>query len=228
MATDAQILAKNYREDPKQVDLRSVPEGGLVTGSWMDSMVARGLAWQTNVGDLTTPIAGGGDTAIIDIDQPRLAIGVPAGLCMRPLRISVHCEPPLIAADNDEMEILIAVDRATFLPTDGTFVTEVPTNMRTDNVGGCPLTVNSLYSANMTAPTLAIELDRAIKVVDIVGAGATSAFWADLELVYEPERPPYIVGPATLYVYFGGTVATSGFISASFAAFPSSKVTQLV
>jgi len=29
-------------------------------------------------------------------------------------------------------------------------------------------------------------------------------------LLYEPKHPPIIVGPATLLVYYGGTVATLG------------------
>jgi hypothetical protein len=38
-----------------------------------------------------------------------------------------------------------------------------------------------------------------------------NALWGKLDLVYEPETPPMIVGPASLIVYWGGTVATIGF-----------------
>ena len=39
---------------------------------------------------------------------------------------------------------------------------------------------------------------------------ATTVFLKKLELVYEPRFPPFLVGPCTLLVYYGGTVATVG------------------
>ncbi len=226
-ATNTPLVAKNHANPPVEVDLQALPDGALATGSWIDSMITQGLGWTVTVGDLSAPVSGGGDTAIIDQNKPQLMIGVPAGFVMRPIRVTVDAEVPLIVTDADEAEILIAVDRTQFLPTDGTFVTEVPLNMRTDIIGGCPLTANSLYSANVTNPTLSIELDRVVTVADIVGAGGTTTTWGNLQLEYEPKRPPYIVGPAIFIIYWGGTVDVSAYAQVQFVAFPSSKVTNL-
>ncbi len=52
--------------------------------------------------------------------------------------------------------------------------------------------------------------------------------WNELSLMYEPRRPQFITGPAGVYVYFGGTVATSGFANVDFLMIPTSLVSGQV
>jgi len=229
MTTDTRAFAKNFNSTSNEVPLSAVPDGGLVTGSWLQAQVARGFGWVVQVGDLTTPIAGGGDTAIIDANKPQLVMDVPAGTTLRPIRIAVDCETPLIATDDDESEIVLSIDRTNVsgaTATNGTV--ETVFNMRTDIVGGSPVSVVSAISTNLTGdPAISAELQRANVVADLAGTPVTS-LWGSLKMLYEPKYPPFIVGPATVVVHFGGTVATSGYIQAFFLAFPSSKVINLV
>ena len=229
MTTDTLAFGKNFNSTPAEVRIAAAPEGGLVIGNWLQSMIARGLGWTVTVGDLTTPIQGGGALTVLDADQPELVMDVPDGTTMRPVRIAVDCETPLLAADDEEAEIVIALDRTQVsgaTATEGTV--ETAFNMRTDIIGGSPITVVSAITTNLSgAPTISAELARANVVGDFAGVPANT-FWGNLKLLYEPKIPPYIVGPATLVVYWGGTVAMSGYAQAQFVAFPSTKVTNLI
>lgn len=197
------------------------------TGNWKQNLVLDGKAFQVTVGTFSTPIQGGGAGTIFDLDQPELAISVPTGTAIMPLRIRVDCQTPLIAADNDECEILIAIDR-TVAVADGTSTSETAFNMRTDLTGtnkASLCTVRSAFTGNITvAPTLGLELSHRVIVGDVQGTPA-NALWGSLMEEYEPDQAPVIVGPATLLVYWGGTVATSGFCSASWAEFATAEVT---
>lgn len=229
MTTDTLVFGKNFNSTAAEVRLSAVPDGGLVTGSWLQSQVARGFGWIVQVGDLSTPIAGGGDTAILDADKPQLVMDVQAGTTLRPIRIAVDCETPLIATDGDTSEIVLSVDRTNVSGANATNGTvETVFNMRTDIVGGSPVSVVSAVTTNLSAaPTVSAELQRANVVADIAGTPVNS-LWGSLKMLYQPKYPPFIVGPATVLVHFGGTVATSGYIQAFFLAFPSSKVINLV
>ncbi len=229
MTTDTLVFGKNFNSTGAEVRLSAVPDGGLVIGSWLQAMIARGFGWVVQVGDLTTPIVGGGALTVLDADQPELVMDVPAGFTLRPIRIAVDCETPLIAADDDESEIVLSVDRTNVSDANATNGTvETVFNMRTDIVGGSPISVVSAVTTNLSAaPTISAELQRANVVADLAGTPVTS-LWGSLKMLYQPKVPPYIVGPATVVVHFGGTVATSGYIQAFFLAFPSSKVINLV
>ena len=179
---------------------------------WRMDAVRAGRGYHVDVGAFSTPIVGGGAGTIITIDKPEFVLGVPAGTVIIPTRIHVVCEPPLIAADDNEIEILIAANIAAVPVSYGTATAETPTNMHTgsSNTSGC--TCKSATTGAITSPTLGMELAHAVKVADIVLTGtAANAFWEDLSLLYEPITPPILVGPCTLLVYWGGTVATSGY-----------------
>lgn len=219
------LRAKDYQATPAKADLRS-HLGAMVGASWIHSMIARGYGWHADVGAFSTPIQGGGAGTILDQDQPELIISAPTGYTIVPLRIHIACQVPISAADSDENEILLAVDRAAKYANDGSVTSETPTNMRTDIGTTCPLTVASAATGNITNPTLGIELGHAVKVVDYIGTPA-NGMMNDLVLLYEPANPPFLVGPCAIYGYFGGTVAVTGFINADFLAIPSALITSL-
>lgn len=202
-----------------ETEQRISPAGATVIALELDQFIARGYGRMTRVGSFSTPITGGGAGTIIDIDQPEFCLAVPPQYVAIPLRISVQCQAPLLAADNDEMEILIMSDRAVNWPLDGTFTGEATVanraqNMRTDIYPGSACRLGSAFTANMTkdgtsVPTGDVELARAVKVADV--QTAVGVMWTSLELVYEPKHPLCLVGPSNLYIYWGGTVAVTGF-----------------
>lgn len=224
MSIDTVMRAVDYSST--EVGVRALLGGALVA-DWRQALVARGYGFHVDVGAFSTPIVGGGAGTILDQDQPEFGISVASGYCVVPLRIHVACQTPLIAADSDESEILLAVDRAAAWAADGTVTTETAANMRTNATGNpTGVTIFSAATGNITNPTLGYELAHAVRVGDVQGTAAT-ALWGDLSLVYEPNNPPFLVGPCCLYGYWGGTVATSGFANIDFLAFPSSWVTGL-
>ena len=196
---------------------RGTPWGAGLVAHETDDMIANGMGRLMTVGAFATGV-GGGAAAIIDIDQPQFVVGVPTGYAIRPVRISAQVQEGLAAADNEESQILFAVDSKGLWSLDGTRTAEFASNMRTElGVGSICLTA-SAFSADMTTtqpgiaaadPVLDMELARAVKTTDVMGT-ATTVFMKALDLVYEPRHAPLIVGPATLIGYWGGTVEPIG------------------
>ena len=223
---DALVKVKDYAASPGEVELRGLL-GAALTADWCSALVARGFGWHVDVGAFSTPIVGGGNGTVLDQDQPELSLAIPSGFTFIPLRVHAQVQVALLAADSEESEILFAVDRITLADvTAASGTVETPTNMRTDRIGGCPCPILSAVTTNITNPALGVELARAVKLGDFQGTPATTML-TDLALLYEPIRPPFIVGPAGFYAYWGGTVAASGFLQMDFLVIPSSLVTGL-
>lgn len=177
---------------------------------WKQKSVLQGRGFHVDVGAFSTPIVGGGNGQAIDQDQPEACISVPAGTSIIPIRISVQCQTPLIATDADECEILVAADiTAVNVPNATAPTSETALKMYLGN-GTSLCTCSSAFANNCTNPTLGMELAHSVVTADKNGTPA-NALWGELSLLYEPESPPVLVGPCALYVYWGGTVATSGF-----------------
>ncbi len=224
MSVDLLNLAKDYSATPAEVELKAL-FAGLCVADWRQAFIARGFGWHVQVGALTTPITGGGDGTVLDLEQPELAINVPTGYTMVPLRIAVECQVGVQTTDAHENEIVIGFDR-TQVQTAGTSTTEVPANMRSDITAAAPFTSYSAYTADGVAAPVITELARKAGQVDLQGTAATLNVY-QFDLLYEPLNPLFIVGPAHIAVYFGGNIALPGFIQASVLAFPSTLVTGL-
>ena len=208
--------------DGSWVNIRALNDGSAVTASFAQASILAGYGFHVTIGAFSTPITGGGDGTILDQDQPEGIISVPSGAAILPIRIHVQAQTPLLATDSDESEILIALDRTAAYDASGTVTTETIFNMRTDNPVASVVTARSAATANITNPTLGIELARSVIVGDVQGTAA-NALWTKNELLYEPKYPPVIVGPAAIYIYWGGTVATTGFAEVQWLELPSSK-----
>lgn len=221
------MRGKNYAATPAMEDIK-VLLGAAMGADWRQALAARGKVWHADAGSFSTPAAGGGASAVIDQDRPNMLISVPGGVCLIPLRIHVAAQIPLLATDADECEILIAADIAAVAAGIGAATTAVtPVNMRSNVSGGaCPALVYKTLSANITNPTLGMELGHAVKVGDVQGT-PTTTMWTDLSLIYEPQTPPFLIGPCAIYIYHGGTVATTGFINADFATIDAALVSAL-
>jgi len=228
MGLDAQVKMRDHSASANEVDLRSVLGAAILT-DWRQAMIARGFGWNVTVGSFSTGIVGGGNGTVLDQDQPELAVAIPTGTALIPLRVQVSCHTPLIAADEDEAEILVVADRTQLADTTAASGTvETPLNMRSDKIGGCPCPVLSAVTVNLSPnPALSMELAHEVINADVNGIAA-NALWGKLSLDYQPISPPFILGPAGFYVYWGGTVAVDGFAAVDFLAIPSSLVTGLV
>jgi hypothetical protein len=224
MSVETLCKAKDYSATPAEVDLKSLL-GGLLGADWRQALIARGYGWHVQVGALTTPIVGGGDGTVLDLEQPELAMNVPSGYTCIPLRINVQVQMGLQTTDSHETEIIVGVDR-TQVQVAGTSTTESPMNMRTDIVSAAPFTCFSAYTGDGNATPVITELARKQALTDVQGTAATVNAYI-FDLLYEPLFPPIIVGPANISVYFGGSIAASGFIQASGLWIPSSLVTGL-
>lgn len=218
------LKLKNYASTPARTDVRTLLDS-VLAADWRQALIARGYGWHIQVGALTTPIVGGGNGTVLDLEQPELAINCPSGYAMIPLRIAVECQIGLQTTDSHESEIIIGVDR-TQVQTAGTSTAETPMNLRTDITASAPFTSYSAYTADGVAAPVVTELARKQALTDVQGTAATVNVY-QFDLVYEPKHPPMIVGPAHIAVYYGGDIAVSGFIQASVLAFPASLINTL-
>lgn len=209
------MLGTDYQATPAEVGLKSVLDG-LLTADWRLALLAQDFVWHADVGAFSTPITGGGAGTVIDLDQPEFVISVPSGKTLIPLRIDIACMPGLQTTDSHESEILLAADIAAAYDGTGTVTTETPFSLRTSTTTGCPATVVSACTADLTDPTLGYELGHAAQFTDVQGVAATVNMY-QLTLKYEPLLPPWIVGPAAIYGYWGGSIAMTGFAQLDFA-----------
>jgi len=183
----------------------------------IDEMIAKGMGRGVTVGAFSTPIAGGGAAAVIDLDRPQLAIGVPAGHVIRPFYAAAQVQPGVATTDADETEVLLAADSQGLWTGDGAHTDENPSNLRTDLGKGSGCRVGSLFTGDMTTtpsfgaaadPVLDMELIREVMTLELATAANQNLYL--VRFVYEPDFPPFLVGPCTLCLYFGGTVAIVG------------------
>ena len=182
-------------------------------------LIAAGYGYHVTVGALTTPITGGGAGTILDTTEPELAISVPSGTAIRPVRFHVQCEVPA-DQDGDVQEAVIIVDRTAALTSGGTSTTEVAFNMRTDNPFSTNCAVYSAVTVDIApAMTQSFELCRKQMVTNIVTSGITHGYF---DMLYEPKYAPILVGPCAIFVLFGGTQAMAGFIQAEWVEMPAS------
>jgi hypothetical protein len=203
--------------------------GELFVQDWIQAAILQGYGFIANVGSFSAPGLGGGAGTVIDLDQPEFGMTIPAGTTIVPIRIAAQLTTPLIATDADETEFLALVDTtaATIAAAlDGTWTNAItPKNMRIAlaNVQTSLCTVKSLCTADTTDPTESIDLIHSTMVGDMNGT-PTNALITRHDVLYEPKNPPYIVGPASLFMHWGGTVATSAFMQFFWLEIPSTHI----
>lgn len=223
---DILIKGKDYSATPAEFDARGFL-GALGSGDWRQMLVARGLGYHIDVGGFSTPITGGGNGTVIDLDQPEFGISVASGTTIIPLRVHIAAKPGLQTTDSHESEILLAVDRSAAWAADGTVTTETAVNMRGGAVANpTGVTAFSAATADITDPVLGWELAHVVKNTDVQGI-ATTVNMYDLVLLYEPQTCPFLVGPCALYGYWGGDIAVDGFAQIDFIRIDSSLITGL-
>jgi hypothetical protein len=203
--------------------------GELFTQDWIQAAILEGYGFIANIGALSTPVVGGGNGTIVDLDQPEFGMIIPDGKTIIPIRLAIQLTTPLLATDADEAEALAFVDTtaATVAAAlDGTWANTItPKNMRIalTNRNSSTCTVKSVCSVDTTDPTESIDLIHAVILGDVQGTAA-NGLWTKNELLYEPKNPPMIVGPASLFAYWGGTVAVNGFMQFFWIELPSTQL----
>lgn len=185
---------------------------------WKMDAIRDGRGFHVDVGAFSTPIVGGGNGTVILIDEPELCVSVPTGTSIIPIRIDVTIQVSLLAADIDECEILCAIDVASANVGDGTATTETPINMKSRHTKTSLCTCKSAYTGATTDPVLGMELIRSVIVGD--KQSAAGVMWTPFKLLYIPTFPPILDGPCALYLYWGGTVAQSGFAQVEWLEYP--------
>lgn len=194
-----------------EVFLRMMRDGSLVSANWKQAAVLQGLCYMVNVGAFSTPITGGGNGAAIDLDQPEFVVSIPTGTSILPLRVEVCCAVPILTADSEEAEIVVAVDQDVANTSGGGGgTTEVVYNMNTLKGASSACAVTSAITADITtAPVLDLELMHKLLLGDF--GDATGISHPELYGLYEPAASPVLNGPCMLIGYWGGTVAVTGF-----------------
>ena len=178
---------------------------------WKQEAIRDGRGFHVTIGAFSTPIQGGGAGTILVINEPEGMISVPDGTSIIPIRLNVQCQVPIIAADSDESEILIASDKDAAWDATGTSTEETPVNMKTTHTRTSLCSCESAFTGAPTiAPAADYEIARAVKIADIGGTAASQA-WGELQCLYEPQTAMILDGPCMLLVYWGGTVATTGY-----------------
>lgn len=225
MSVDAVVKGMSYDSTPVETDLK-VLLGGMVNADWRQALIARGFGWNVTVGTGVTPIQGGGAGTVFDLDQPEFGISIPSGYTCIPYEFHIQALPGLQTTDSHVTDIIVAADLTAAYAGDGTVTTETPRNLRTNTSGNCPLTCFSAATADITDPVLTFDLARRSILTDVQGTAATVNL-NQLALDYEPRNPPFIVGPAAIYGYWCGSIATNGYAQLNFIAIPSTLVSAL-
>lgn len=224
MSVDLQQKVLDY--DSTERYLRGLL-GAALHADWRQAMIARGMGYHVDVGAFSTPITGGGNGTVVDLDRPEFGISVASGYCIVPIRVDINVLPGLQTTDSHETEIVLAVDRAAAWVGDGTVTTETALNMRSNATGNpTGVSIFSAATADITDPVLGYELAHRALFTDLQGI-ATSLELHQLTCLYEPLNPPILIGPCAMYGYWGGSIACTGFAQIDFLSFSSSLITGL-
>lgn len=205
-----------------QNDLWLSKEGAAVEMPWKQALVLEGRCFQVQVGALITGIASGSAT-VPELAEPECIISVPTGTVIMPYRINCTCNADTLATDNSLESIIIGWDRGKVYDGTGTHTTEVAYNLRGDNPRSTNCTCTSAHTDDITSiPVILTELCRKDVHIDVTSAVALGQITIDL--LYEPQAAPFIVGPAMLVIMWGGTSPLTGFAQVEWAEFSKSEL----
>ena len=197
----------------------------MILNDWRIRAINDGRGFHVDIGAFSTPILGGGAGTVILIDEPEGCISVPTGTSIIPIRIDVTVQVPLLEADSEQNDILCAVDVASANAGDGTATTETPVNMKTRHTRTSACTCKSAFTGATTDPVLGLELIRSVLTGD--QQTAAGVMWTSHKLLFIPTYPPILQGPCAMYLYWGGTVAQSGFAQVEWLEYPTNSLTRV-
>lgn len=151
-----------------------------------------GRLFGANFGSVTTPLATAATTAIV-AQQPQAWLRIPDNTAVMPLSVNFTVEATG-ATTQGEVSICIAQnDVGNGTSTAG----PTPVNLNTSNPRASLVTARSLATANVTAETNLVELQR----FSFAASAVNQSFsWNARQLVI----PLVLRGPASFLIYIGG------------------------
>lgn len=217
-----------HRSEGEEKELQGSRLGQLFTAGWKERLLLAGCCYNVTVGDAANGggapagIVGGGNGTTIDSDQPELAVGVPTGYYLIPLRFQGSAKVDL-DADGEIGEAAFFADTVKNipLPVIASSTLETPTPM----LGGGRASIayaQSAVTTDIVDPVASVLLAyEAIQEAEVTAAGVLVA---KLSIHYEPDVPPIFKGPCSLIGVFGGTAAVTGLLTLDYAEIPASWV----
>ena len=172
---------------------RGTADGAIYTEEWITALAIEGLVYGANGGAVTTPIATPA-TSAINILRPQFWVLVPDGTAIIPLRAAVQVET---SGATTQGEIAVAMCQNFVGNGTSSAATAGPISLNSAVPASSLCTVRQLATADVTAPTNPLELDR-------------FSFAADADnLMYgwegkDQSVPPILRGPASFLIYIGG------------------------
>ncbi len=186
------------------------PEGAVNTGSRYDSLVAAGRVFTVNAGTLTAPITGVGAYVTT---TPDLAIDVPVGTTIKPLRLLIHYE---IVGTTQLMENIATISNTLNAASGGADITPVAMRNRGGGTSNC--TATSVATVTAAAST-SYEFHRS--GFQLVEDFAAQESWESrtFEWVADEDGPaPLVIGDAGIRIWTA-TQNPSNFITFTWAEF---------
>ncbi len=211
--------------DGGDVYVRALRDGSFLEVDWIQGLILEGRGFMFNVGSFSAPLVGGGAGTTLNNVQPEFVVRIPRGTSILPIRVEIVSGLPVGLADNNEIDLLLAVDQDS-VQVDGTAAVDPETvyNLNTLHNRSSNCVVRSAFTGNITTPVLDLELARINAVFE--SHSSINGEWTGYTMLYEPKTPPIINGPAMLIGYWGGTTATSAFASVQWIELPSELVTD--
>lgn len=204
---------------------RATRDGALINLDWKSSLIMEGRGFYARVGTLTTPVNVAGSANVIDVDRPDWVVGIPSGTSILPYEVDMQMKPVSATADDNEIDILLAVDQDKMnASSSGTATAGVIYNLNTLHSRASSCYFNYTYSATMTDPVLDLELMHVTKIFEL--HSSIGEIWMEFALHYEPKTVPIINGPAMLIGYAGGTKGAAMFHQIKWIELPTSLVRE--
>ncbi len=210
-----------------EVYARANRDGSLVIADWKQALIMEGRGFFAKIGSLTTPIAVAGSANVVDADRPDWLLGIPKGTSILPFEIDMQMKPTSATNDNNELDMLIAVDQDTMQPeSTGSSTTGYrPYNLNTLHSNASKCYFNITFSGTMTTSAVTdIELAHVTKIFEL--HTSVGEIWMEFALHYEPKTCPIINGPANIIGYAGSTKGAAMFHQVKWIELPTSLVRE--
>ena len=230
LSSDVKLLSQQayprVDQDGVQSQIQQSVLGEIFTADWKQRLLRAGFLYRLTVGTITVDVnvarvTGGGDGTFIELEQPEIGIGVPAGYFLIPVEIKIGCQVHL-NSDNDDASIIATTDRTQNIPSLSgiTHVAEVPVNML-DGQRSFPGTAISAVETDLTTPVVSEILDY--ETIKGSAAGTVASLSAiHLKMNYQPLVPSVVAGPCAIYAYWGGQAGVGAIATVVFGCVPSS------
>jgi hypothetical protein len=221
----ANIRLESLRDSGSFINAKGIFGAGAVM-DWKSQAALEGKVFNVTVGTLSTGIVGGGNGTVLDIDQPEFVISIPSGVTVVPISFNIQGNCADAVADHSVLEAVVCLSRYYTWAADGASTAETPICTKLVGGGASRCACASAHTGDMTLSSAAdpvhdVDLARMEVKIDLPANGETPVI---LELRYNPDPPPFLVGPCTITGYWGGTSAVTGYAQLYWAEYSTSDL----